>query len=151
MEIKKDDLTGKEIIGLLQRHAIEMETNSPPGSCHYLDLDGLRAPEITFWSIRDGDRLAGCGALKELDERHGEIKSMHVHSDFRGKGIGDIMLKFVLGVAQERGYRRLSLETGAMDAFLPARRLYEKHGFSTCSSFGDYGDDPNSLFMTRVL
>ncbi len=151
MEIKPDDLTGPEIKTLLQRHLDEMVHTTPPESIHALDLDGLRVPEISFWSVWDGRDLMGCGALKELDARHGEIKSMHVHSDHRGKGIAVVMLEHILEVARQRAYTRLSLETGSMAAFLPARRLYEKYDFAECPVFGDYKVDPNSICMTKEL
>lgn len=151
MKIKPDDLTGPEIRALLQRHLDEMVHTTPPESIHALDLDGLRVPEISFWSVWDGGDLVGCGALKQLDARHGEIKSMHVHSDHRGKGIAVIMLKHIMDVAGQRSYTRLSLETGSMAAFLPARRLYEKYGFAECPVFGDYQVDENSICMTKEL
>ena len=150
-QINKDDLTGPEIKALLQRHGDEMEAASPPGSCHYLDLEGLRVPEISFWTIWDKETLMGCGALKMLDAKHGEIKSMHVHSNARGKGIGDKMLFHIMAKARQRGYNRLSLETGAMAAFEPARRLYEKYGFAECPAFGDYQYDVHSIFMTKEI
>jgi putative acetyltransferase len=151
MDIKSDDLTGPQIISLLQRHLDEMRAATPPESVHALDLDGLRQPEITFWSVWDGDQLRGCGALKELDKGHGEIKSMHVHSDARGKGVAEKMLGHILKTARQRGYTRLSLETGSMKEFLPARKLYEKYGFARCPVFGDYKPDANSICMTRPL
>src|ERR1051325_8315785 len=122
--IKLDDLTGPEIIELLADHLREMHVHSPPESVHALDLEGLRKPEITFWSVWSGDELAGCGALKELDKEHGEIKSMRTALRFRGMGAGKLMLRHILAEAEKRGYKRLSLETGSMDAFEPARRLY---------------------------
>ncbi|VAV96100.1 Uncharacterized N-acetyltransferase YedL [hydrothermal vent metagenome] len=151
MEIKHDNIEGLEIKALLQRHLDEMVHTTPPESIHALDLDGLRVPEISFWSVWDGRNLLGCGALKQLDDRHGEIKSMHVHCDHRGKGIAVTMLKHIMEVARQRSYNRLSLETGSMPAFLPARRLYEKYGFAECPVFGDYKVDPNSVCMTKTL
>lgn len=151
MEIKKDDLTGSETIALLERHMAEMEATTPPGSCNYLDLDGLRAPQVSFWSIWDGEKLVGCGALKELDPTHGEIKSMHAHSSARGKGVGEMMLNHILKTARARGYKHLSLETGAAKAFLPAQRLYEKYGFTRCPVFGDHKPNPNNICMTKVV
>lgn len=151
LNIKLDKLESDEIKALLKRHTAEMEANSPPGSCHYLDLDGLRAADVTVWSIWDGQNLMGCGALKQLDARHGEIKSMHVHSDARGKGIANTMLEYILAEATSRGYTRLSLETGSYDEFLPARKLYEKYGFTMCPAFGVYEPNVHSTFMTKVL
>jgi len=151
MDIRSDDLEGEEIYALLQRHLDEMAQYSPPESRHALNLDGLRAPEISFWTLWEGDKLLGCGALKELDDSHGEIKSMHTHSQARGMGAGETMLKHILGVARQRGYKCLSLETGSMAAFAPARKLYEKHGFAECPVFGDYKVDVNSVCMTRKI
>jgi len=151
MEIRTDDLNGPEIKALLQRHADEMDAATPAGSCHYLDLDGLRAREISFWSIWDDDCLLGCGALKDFDSKFGEIKSMHVHTSARGQGISNIMLAHIMKEAHRRSYYRLSLETGSMAAFTPARKLYEKYGFEECPPFGDYEEDSNSIYMTKVL
>src|SRR5262249_1275209 len=144
-------LTGPEVIELLADHLREMHIHSPPESVHALDLDGLKEPDITFWSVWAGDTLAGCGALKELDKDHGEIKSMRTAPEFRGKGAGKLILRHLIPEAENRGYKRLSLETGSMDAFEPARRLYASHGFEFCGPFADYILDPNSVFMTREL
>src|SRR6476620_3788838 len=118
--IKLDDLTGAEIAELLADHLREMHQHSPPESVHALDLEALKRPEISFWSIWSGDELVGCGALKELEPGHGEIKSMRTAPAFRGKGAGRLMLRHILNEARARGYRRLSLETGSMAAFDPA-------------------------------
>jgi putative acetyltransferase len=128
-----------------------MNLHSPPESVHALDLDGLRKPEITFWAIWAAGKPVGCGALKELARDHGEVKSMRTAPEFRGKGAAKLMLRHILNEARMRGYRRLSLETGSMAAFEPARRLYLNHGFSYCGPFADYSLDPNSVFMTREL
>ena len=150
--IKRDDLSGPEIAELLSEHLSDMHLHSPPESVHALDLDELKKPEITFWSIwSEANELVGCGALKELDETHGEIKSMRTRAAFRGQGAGKLMLRHILDEAARRGYRRLSLETGSMAAFDPARRLYESHGFARCGPFADYILDPNSVFMTIEL
>jgi putative acetyltransferase len=151
MNIKIDDLTGPEIAGLLQEHLDDMAVHSPPESVHALDLEGLRQPEITFWSVWDGDELVGCGALKELTKDHAEIKSMRTAPAHRGKGIGKNVLRHILTVAEERGYRRLSLETGSMAAFEPARKLYSSFGFVYCGPFDEYLEDPYSVFMTKEL
>ena len=150
-EIRSDDLSGLEIAELLSDHLREMHENSPPESVHALDLDALTRPEITFWSVRSGGTLVGCGALKELDRWHGEIKSMRTARPFRGKGVGKFVLRHIIGEARKRGLKRLSLETGSMAAFAPARRLYESHGFDYCEPFADYRSDPNSVFMTLKL
>ena len=151
MHIIEDDLTGPEIRALLETHFAGMLANSPEGSCHFLDFAGLNAPDVTFWSIWDGASLAGCGALKELDAEHGEIKSMRTHEDHLRKGVGAMMLTHIISEARERGYRRLSLETGSTEAFIPALALYEAHGFQFCPPFGDYVEDPFSRFMTLAI
>lgn len=151
MQIKQDDLTGPEIRALLETHFAGMLASSPPGSCHFLDFDGLNAPDVTFWSIWNGDALAGCGALKELTPEHGEIKSMRTHADHLRKGVGAKMLTHIISEARNRGFRRLSLETGSSDAFVPALALYDAHGFQVCPPFGDYVEDPFSRFMTLAI
>jgi len=128
-----------------------MRAASPPESTHALDLDGLRRPDITFWTAWDGNVLVGCGALKELDPAHGEIKSMRTAATHRGRGVASAMLTRILEEAAGRGYRRLSLETGSGEFFAPARTLYAKFGFVPCPPFADYWDDPNSCFLTREL
>lgn len=151
MDIRLDDLRGPEIAEFLAEHIRDMRSISPPESKHALDLEGLRAPTITFWSAWTEQRLVGCCALKELDPTQGELKSMRVARDLRGGGMGARLLEHAIAVARERRYVRLSLETGAMDFFIPARRLYTRYGFVTCGPFGDYRLDPNSVFMTLVL
>lgn len=128
-----------------------MHELSPPESVHALDVTGLQRPEVTFWSVREQDRLLGCGALKELDPEHGEVKSMRTPQSLRRKGAGRAVLKHIIEEARRRGYKRLSLETGSMEAFRPAWRLYESFGFQYCGPFADYKPDPNSVFMTFVL
>ena len=151
MNIKIDDLSGPEIAALLDEHLENMAEISPPESRHALNLDGLRKPEITFWSVWQGQELAGCGALKELDAGHGEIKSMRTAKAHLRKGVATLLLEHIIAEAKRRGYRRLSLETGSMAFFEPARRLYSRFGFSFCPPFADYVEDPNSVFMTREL
>ena len=151
MRFEIDDLTREPVRALLEEHLRHMRAVSPPESVHALDIDGLRAPEVTFWTAWvDGD-LAACGALKALSIAHGELKSMRTVTARRGQGVGRAMLAHLLAQAQSRGYQRLSLETGSMAAFAPARRLYESFGFSVCDPFADYVSDPNSVFMTRTL
>lgn len=151
LRIEADDLTRPEIHALLEEHLRHMYEVSPPQSVHALDLDKLRRPDVTFWTAWDGGTLLGCGALKELDPTHGEIKSMRTPTALRRRGVGRAMLAHILDVARSRGYTRLSLETGSMEAFLPAQRLYESFGFTACAPFADYRLDPNSLFMTLQL
>ena len=149
--ITEDDLTGPAVAALLQLHLDEMHRWSPPGSVHALPIARLRAPDVTFYAAWHGAQLAACGALKALGERHGELKSMRAHPDFRGRGAGRPMLDHQLREARARGYTRVSLETGRPDEFLPAQRLYESHGFAECPPFGDYVADQFSIYMTRIL
>ncbi|MYT32574.1 GNAT family N-acetyltransferase [Streptomyces sp. MspMP-M5] len=151
MQIATDDLSGPDIAAFLEEHVQQMRAISPPESKHALDLDALRRPEVTFWTVRDGDRLVGCGALKRLDAEHAELKSMRTTPARKRSGIASLLLTHLIDEARSRGFRRLSLETGAADFFLPARRLYEKFGFAHCEPFAGYRPDPNSAFMTREL
>ncbi len=151
MRIELDDLSRPEIHALLNEHLQSMYELSPPESVHALDLNKLRQPEITFWSIWDESGLLGCGALKALDRTHGEIKSMRTPQANRRKGAGRAMLDHIIAVARSRSYERLSLETGPVDGFKAARTLYESAGFVYCGPFADYVDDPFSSFMTLRL
>jgi len=151
MDIRLDDLSGPQIRTLLQDHLRNMHELSPPGSVHAMDIAKLRQPDVTFWTVWSGEELLGCGALRELTPRHGEVKSMRTAPPHRCRGAARTMLTHIIDEARRRSYDRLSLETGAMQAFEPAHRLYESFGFSYCSPFGDYVDDPNSLFMTKLL
>jgi putative acetyltransferase len=151
MDIREDDLTGPQIIALLREHLENMHAITPPGSVHALDVESLRAPNITFWSAWADDDLLGCGALKELDATSGEIKSMRTPAIHRCKGIASRMLEHIIEVARQRDYRHLYLETGSFPAFAPARTLYERYGFVSRGPFGDYTDDPNSSFMVKAL
>jgi putative acetyltransferase len=151
VQIAIDDLSRPEVHALLNEHLQSMYALSPPESVHALDLASLRQPDITFWSAWDGPLLLGCGALKELDAKHGEVKSMRTPDAVRRRGAGRAILAHLIAVARSRGYERLSLETGSMPAFRPAMQLYESFGFSYCAPFGDYIEDPNSVFMTLTL
>lgn len=151
LRIAIDDPARDDVYALLDEHLRNMRALSPPESKHALDVAGLKAADITFWTVRDGDTLLGCGALKQLDPAHGEIKSMRTPEQLRRRGAGRAMLNHILAEARARGYRRLSLETGSMAAFLPAQQLYASVGFGYCGPFGDYRLDPNSVFMTLQL
>ncbi len=151
MHIELDDLSRPEIAELLKEHMAHMFLVTPRESVHALPIEGLCSPDITFWSVRENGELLGCGALKELDPQHGEIKSMRTASAHLRKGVARAIVHHIIAEAKQRGYRRLSLETGSMAAFEPARQLYAACGFNFCEPFGDYVDDPNSVFMTMEL
>jgi putative acetyltransferase len=151
LKIRKDDLTGEKIVLFLRGHLEHMQAVTPPQSVHALDLVGLRAPAITFWSAWEGDELVGCGALKQLDSSTGEVKSMRTAEPHRRKGIATAMLAHIEKEAMRRGYTSLKLETGAMSEFAAGRALYERSGFVRCGPFGEYTGDPNSVFMTKTL
>lgn len=151
MHIAEDDLSGEQIRALLDIHFAGMLANSPPGSCHFLDVEGLKAPGVTFWSIWDGTELAGMGALKQHDAALGEVKSMRTHAVHQGKGVGAAMLAHIIATARSRGLTRLSLETGSTPAFDAAQALYIRFGFVYCPPFADYQPDPFSRFMTLDL
>lgn len=151
MLIRLDDLRDPRIAAFLEEHLRDMRAVSPPESKHALDLAGLRRPEIRFWSAWQGDTLLGCVALKRLDAAHGELKSMRVAPQARRQGLARLLLLHVLEQARAAGLARISLETGSMAFFAPARALYAAHGFVQCMPFADYREDPNSVFMTRAL
>jgi putative acetyltransferase len=151
MHIEVDDLSRSEVAALLQVHLEAAALESPPESVHALDLEALKAPEITFWTAWEGAQLLGCGALKQFSATEGEIKSMHTAQAVRGKGVARRLLQHIVEEARRRGYRRLSLETGSMEAFAPARALYARFGFLPCPPFADYVLDPFSVFMTLEL
>ncbi|WP_153977036.1 GNAT family N-acetyltransferase [Paenibacillus xylanilyticus] len=151
MEIRVDDLSGDQVKGLIAEHLLGMAEDSPPESIHALDLDGLKKPEITFWCAWEGEELLGCGAMKELSAEHAELKSMRTAKAHLRKGVARQILTHIIEVARTRGYKRISLETGSMDSFIPARRMYEDFGFEYCEPFADYILDPNSAFMTKEL
>lgn len=151
MKIILDDLKGPEIAALLTEHLEDMRATSPPESVHALDLDGLHQPNIRFWTLWDGRNLAGCGALKWLDAEHAEIKSMRTAATYKQQGVASQILQHLINDAKAAGVQRLSLETGSMAFFQPARNLYAKFGFELCGPFADYMLDPNSLFMTKKL
>jgi putative acetyltransferase len=149
--IREDDLTGPDVIALLEQHLAEMVSHTPICSVHAMDAGRLAGADVTFWSAWSGDRLAGCGAIRQIDPTHGEIKSMRTADGFRGTGVGTRVLLDLMAVARARGYARLSLETGSNPPFEGARRLYARHGFVECEPFADYELDPWSVFMTLEL
>ncbi|MBB5787800.1 GNAT family N-acetyltransferase [Jiangella mangrovi] len=151
MKIAVDDLRGPEIAAFLDEHVREMLSITPPESKHALDLDGLRRPEVTFWAVRDGGAVVGCGAIQRLDRQHAEVKSMRTAVARKRSGIASLVLGHIVDEARVMGYTRLSLETGSDEFFRPARRLYEKFGFEYCEPFAGYVPDPLSVFMTRTL
>ena len=136
---------------LLAEHLADMRAVTPPESVHALDETAMTAPELSYWTAWDGDTLLGCGALKALDARHGEVKAMRTPAVARGRGAGRAVLEAILDEARARDYAAVYLETGAMEAFIPARTLYAARGFVERGPFGDYGPDPNSVFMELVL
>lgn len=151
LHLRVDDLSDPRIVVFLEQHIQDMRSISPPESKHALDLHGLKQPTITFWTVWSGEELAGCGALKHLDPTHAELKSMRTSPSVRRSGVASRLLRHIIDEARRRGYQRLSLETGAMAFFEPARRLYAKHGFRACPPFNGYTADPNSVFMTLDL
>lgn len=151
MEIHLDDLSGGEVIALLHEHLADMYATSPPESVHALDVDALKASNIRFFSAWQDGELAGCVAIKALDSQLAELKSMRTAAAFRGKGVGQALLQFVIDHAKAQGFSALNLETGTQDYFAPARNLYHKFGFTDCGPFSQYKPDPNSHFMTLSL
>jgi putative acetyltransferase len=151
LRIELDDLSRAQVRALLEEHLTNMHALSPPESVHALGAEGLQSPDVTFWTIWDDALLLGCGALKELDPAHGEIKSMRTPANLRRRGAGRAILLHIVAEARTRGYRRLSLETGSLPEFVPAQKLYESFGFARCGPFGSYREDPYSVFMTLEL
>ncbi|QRV22936.1 GNAT family N-acetyltransferase [Marinomonas foliarum] len=151
MDIRIDDLSGPEVKQILTEHLEDMFATSPPECVFALDLDGLKKPNITFWTVWEDSQLLGCGALKSHDDTHGEIKSMRTTLAARNKGVASTLLHHILDTAKQKGLNIISLETGSQDFFKPARKLYAKHGFIECGPFSDYKLDPHSVFMTRKI
>jgi putative acetyltransferase len=151
MDIRRGDLSDQRIVALLKYHFDKCHAESPPESCHVFDITRLAAPEIDFWAAWEADALLGVGAMKPLDATHGEVKSMHTAETARRRGVASAILNHIVASSRERGLTRLSLETGSYGYFLPAVALYKFHGFTECPPFGDYRQDPNSLFLTLAL
>lgn len=152
---RRDDPARPPVAALLRSHLEELARLSPPESMHALDLNALSSPGVTFWSVTESDdpdaEVLGCGALLELDPTHGEIKSMRTGAAHQRRGIASAILRGIIDEARARGYARLSLETGSQEPFAPARTLYARFGFVPCGPFGDYSEDPNSVFLTLTL
>ena len=140
-----------EVHELLIKHFIELRSVSPEGSAHVLDIAGLKDPSIKFWSLWEENDLMGCGALKFLDKEHGEFKSIRVSDNFRSKGNGTKVINHLINEAKKLNIKKLSLETGAGDFFLTARKLFSKCGFEPCEPFSHYKKDINSIYMTMLI
>jgi len=140
-----------EVNELLTKHFIELRKASPEGSAHVLDIPGLKVPSIKFWSLWENEKLIGCGALKFLDSRHGEFKSIRIHDHFRKKGYGIKVINHLIYEAKKLNIKKLSIETGAGDFFIPARKLFDKCGFETCEPFAHYKEDINSIYLTKII
>ncbi|HEY2179986.1 MAG TPA: GNAT family N-acetyltransferase [Caulobacteraceae bacterium] len=151
MRITPADLADPRVIAVFETHLARALEITPRESAHALDLAGLRSPDLEVWAAWDGETLMGVGALKSLGPDAGEVKSMHTPAAVRGRGAASAILGHIIATAQARGYRRLSLETGSMDYFAPARALYQRHGFTACEPFAGYRPDPHSVFMTLEL
>jgi putative acetyltransferase len=151
MQFKEGTLDDPRVAELVKTHLTRARAETAVGSSHALDLSGLRAPDVTFWSAWEGNELAGVGALRALDATHGEVKSMFTAETMRGRGVGSAILRHIMQQARARGMTRLSLETGSWPYFEPARALYRRHGFKECPPYAHYRPDPNSVFMTLEL
>ena len=151
MKIQVDNLESAEVERLLQEHHDDMLKHSPPESVHALDLSSLKAPDVTFWTAWINGELAGCGALKKLNEKHAEIKSMRTSQQFLRKGVAAKLLAHMLNTAKTQSFAKISLETGTKNAFIPAQKLYKSFGFQECQPFSNYKEDPYSLFLTKAI
>jgi putative acetyltransferase len=151
VEIAVDDPNAQDVRELLRRHLEFAEANTPPEDVHALDLDQLVDPAVTLYSYRRDGELLAVGALKQLDGRHAELKSMHTAAAARGRGIGRAMVEHLIGIARDHGFGRVSLETGSTQAFAPARSLYRQAGFTPCGPFGDYPPGRGNTFTTLAL
>ncbi|QFT89546.1 putative N-acetyltransferase YsnE [Bacillus sp. THAF10] len=151
MQIKIDKIEEQVVIDFLKDHMYQLSLESPPESNHYLGIDELKREDVTFWTAWEDGELLGCGAIKEIEAGHGEVKSMRTSSKHLRKGVGKQILLRIIESAKLRGYHRISLETGSLQAFIPAQKLYESCGFTYCAPFADYQEDPNCVFMTLLL
>ena len=151
MKIQVDNLESIEVKQLLQEHHDDMLKHSPPESVHALDLASLKAPDVTFWTVLIDGQLAGCGALKRLNEKHAELKSMRTSQKFLRKGVAAKLLAHMMAIAKAQSYQKISLETGTMEAFAPAQKLYKSFGFKECQPFSNYQEDPYSIFLSKSV
>ena len=151
MKSLENNFDHPEVNNLLTKHFIELRSVSPEGSAHVLDIPGLKTPSIKFWSLWDNNQLIGCGALKFLDETHGEFKSIRVADKHRKKGMGEKIISHLITEAKKIGIKRLSIETGAGEFFSPARKLFKKFGFKACKPFAHYKEDPNSCYYNLKI
>ena len=150
-EIVEGNFENSDVNELLKKHFVELKDASPEGSAHVLDIEGLKVPSIKFWSLWDDDKLMGCGALKILDEDHGEFKSIRLHDDFRNKGNGVKLINHLFDEAKELNIKRISIETGAGIFFKPARKLFDLCGFKPCKPFAHYKEDKNSIYLSKLI
>ncbi|MEZ5337149.1 MAG: GNAT family N-acetyltransferase [bacterium] len=151
MRIEQGGLEREDVIALVTLHVTEARGMAPPGSSHAFDISSLQRPDLTFWTLRIDDALAGCAALMELSPGHGELKSMRTAAGFTRRGVARRLLEHIIAVARERGYSRISLDTGSEEFYRPARELYLSAGFRECGPFADYSEDPYKVFMTLEL
>ena len=147
----EDNFDNLEVNELLTKHFVELRAASPEGSAHVLDIEGLKIPSIKFWSLWKNDKLIGCGALKFLDKEHGEFKSIRIHDNFRKQGQGINVINHLINEAKKLNIKRISIETGAGDFFIPARKLFKRTGFSECEPFAHYKVDINSVYLTKKI
>ena len=151
LESIEGNFDNPEVNELLKKHFVELRSASPEGSAHVLDIPGLKVPSIKFWSLWEKSQLIGCGALKFLDENHGEFKSIRVHDNFRGKGYGIKIITHLINEAKNLKIQKLSIETGSGDFFAPARKLFDNCGFEPCPPFAHYKEDINSIYLTKLI
>ena len=151
LESIEGNFDNPEVHELLINHFIELRAASPEGSAHVLDIPGLKIPSIRFWSLWENDQLMGCGALKFLEDHHGEFKSIRIHNNFRNKNYGIKVIDHLIDEAKKLNIKKLSIETGAGDFFLPARKLFQKCGFTQCEPFAHYKEDANSVYLSKKI
>ena len=147
MKSIEGNFDNSEVNDLLNKHFLELRSVSPAGSTHVLDIDGLKDQSIKFWSLWENDELIGCGALKFLDDNHGEFKSIRIADKFRKNGLGTKIIDHLINEAKKLNIKKISVETGSGDFFLPARKLFKKCGFASCKPFAHYKKDPNSCYF----